>query len=261
MLSSCFIVIASLLFPYFEKYGMTKFSNLFFGNMITVYRKTCQRFNKVFVQLLNIIFLQKNMPLNQAEVQERLKQKFGDRSARTGGKGAARRKYKAVAKTATQDDKRLNAQLKRLSVTQIPAIEEVNLFKDDGTVVHFVKPKVQAEISSNTYVVQGNHDTKKLEELFPDILPQLGIESMQNLKVFFKTDKQTKKKKKKNANNLAQLLKHSNFGADEVPKLVSENFEEVAKSDEKAEEKNAATATTSTESAPASSSAPEDTTK
>jgi len=158
------------------------------------------------------------MPLNQAEIQERLRQKFGDRSARTGGKGAFRRKYKAVTKTATQDDKRLNSQLKRLNITQIPAIEEVNLFKDDGNVVHFTKPKVQAEISSNTYVVQGNHATKKLEELFPDILPQLGGESIEKLK------------------NLAQVLKQANLGAEEVPTLVNENFEEVAKRDEKVEE-------------------------
>jgi len=101
------------------------------------------------------------MPLIQSEVQERIKKLFGERSARTGGKGTSRRKNKAVSKVPTQDDKRLNSQLKRLNVTQIPAIEEVNLFKDDGHVVHFTKPKVQAEISSNTYVVQGEHATKK----------------------------------------------------------------------------------------------------
>jgi len=159
------------------------------------------------------------MPLIQSEVQERIKKLFGERSARTGGKGTSRRKNKAVSKVPTQDDKRLNSQLKRLNVTQIPAIEEVNLFKDDGHVVHFTKPKVQAEISSNTYVVQGEHATKKLEDLFPDILPQLGGESIEKLK------------------NLAQVLKQANFGAaeQEVPTLVDENFEEVAKRDEKEE--------------------------
>jgi len=186
------------------------------------------------------------MPLTQSEVQERLRQKFGDRSSRVGGKGAARRKYKAAAKTATQDDKRLSSQLKRLSVSQIPAIEEVNLFKDDGSVVHFVKPKVQAEISSNTYVVQGTNSTKKLEELFPDILPQLGIESIEKLK------------------NLAHMFKQANLGAEEVPTLVDETFEDVAKSDEKGEEKKDATATSSTDStattAPVTSSTTENAT-
>jgi nascent polypeptide-associated complex subunit beta len=60
---------------------------------------------------------------------------------RTGGKGSVRRKKKAVHKTTTADDKRLQSTLKRLGVNNIPGIEEVNLFKDDGSVVHFTNPK------------------------------------------------------------------------------------------------------------------------
>jgi len=155
------------------------------------------------------------MPLTQSEIQERLRKRFGDRSARTGTKGTVLRKFKVVPKASTQDITRLNSQLKRLNATTIPAIEEVNLFKNDGTIIHFTKPKVQAEISSNTYVVQGANVTKRLEELLPDILPQLGGESIEKLK------------------NLAQIFKQANFGASEVPTLVDENFEDVAKRDEK----------------------------
>ena len=54
---------------------------------------------------------------------------------RTGGKGSVRRKKKAIHKTTTTDDKRLQNTLKRLGVNNIPAIEEVNLFKDNGTVI------------------------------------------------------------------------------------------------------------------------------
>ena len=43
---------------------------------------------------------------------------------RTGGKGSVRRKKKAVHKTTTTDDKRLQNTLKRLGVNNIPAIEE-----------------------------------------------------------------------------------------------------------------------------------------
>ncbi len=50
------------------------------------------------------------------------------------------RKKKAVHKTTTTDDKRLQSTLKRLGVNTIPGIEEVNIFKDD-TVIHFVNPK------------------------------------------------------------------------------------------------------------------------
>ncbi|CAA7054518.1 unnamed protein product [Microthlaspi erraticum] len=51
-------------------------------------------------------------------------------TVRTGGKGTVRRKHKAVHKTNTTDDKRLQSTLKRIGVNSIPAIEEVNIFKD-----------------------------------------------------------------------------------------------------------------------------------
>jgi NAC domain len=60
---------------------------------------------------------------------------------RTGGPGSVRRKRKAVHKNATVDEKKVKATLKRLGVNDIPGIEEVNLFKEDGTVIHFVNPK------------------------------------------------------------------------------------------------------------------------
>merc|ERR1711988_1297199 len=78
---------------------------------------------------------------------------------RTGGKGSVRRKKKAVHKTTTSDDKKLGSALKKLGVTNIPAIEEVNLFTADGKVIHFNSPKVQASIAANTYVVSGPNET------------------------------------------------------------------------------------------------------
>lgn len=55
--------------------------------------------------------------------------------------GLACRKKKAVHKTTSTDDKRLQSTLKRLGVNTIPGIEEVNLFQSDGSVVHFTNPK------------------------------------------------------------------------------------------------------------------------
>ena len=43
--------------------------------------------------------------------------------------------------TCVTDDKKLTTTLKRIGVTNIPAIEEVNMFKNDGEVIHFVGPK------------------------------------------------------------------------------------------------------------------------
>lgn len=50
------------------------------------------------------------------------------------------RKKKAVHKTTSTDDKRLQNTLKRLGVNTIPGIEEVNIFMDE-TVIHFANPK------------------------------------------------------------------------------------------------------------------------
>jgi nascent polypeptide-associated complex subunit beta len=60
---------------------------------------------------------------------------------RIGGKGTARRKVKKVHKVAAVDDKRLQAALKKFNTQQIPQIEEVNMFKSDGRVLHFSQPK------------------------------------------------------------------------------------------------------------------------
>ncbi|KAF3784239.1 Transcription factor [Nymphaea thermarum] len=85
-------------------------------------------------------------------------------AVRTGGKGSVRRKKKAVHKTTTTDDKRLQNTLKRIGVNTIPAIEEVNIFKDD-IVIQFVNPKVQASIAANTWVVSGSPQTKRPDNL------------------------------------------------------------------------------------------------
>ena len=81
------------------------------------------------------------MPFNPDKLAKLVGKTGGPATVRTGGKGTVRRKHKAVRKTATHDDKRLKATLNKLAVRDIPAIEEVNLFKDDGHVIHFVNPK------------------------------------------------------------------------------------------------------------------------
>ncbi|KAK4416702.1 Nascent polypeptide-associated complex subunit beta [Sesamum alatum] len=110
---------------------------------------------------------------------EKLKKMAG--SVRTGGKGTMRRKKKAVHKTTTTDDKRLQSTLKRIGVNAIPAIEEVNIFKED-VVIQFINPKVQASIAANTWVVSGSPQNKKLQDILPQIIHQLGPDNLENLK-------------------------------------------------------------------------------
>jgi len=154
-----------------------------------------------------------------------LRARFGKNlgvKSQIGGKGSMRRKRRIVRKKDTQADKRLQGALKRLNVNNIPAIEEVNLFrKGDDTVIHFNQPRVQASIAANTYVVSGNCETKKVMEMIPNILPQLGPDNLENLKDM--------------ANQIQKMTERENAGGDdddEVPELVENvNFEDVAAED------------------------------
>jgi len=111
---------------------------------------------------------------------EKLKQL--QEQVRIGGKGSARRKKKVVHRTATTDDKKLQSSLKKLSVNNIPGIEEVNMIKEDGQVIHFNNPKVQASLAANTFAVTGHAENKQIAEMLPGILNQLGAESLSSLK-------------------------------------------------------------------------------
>lgn len=76
--------------------------------------------------------------------QAMIAKRFGGSAAQMGGKGTMRRKKKTASKSsAGETDRKLNAAVKKLGATNIPGIEEVNLFKEDGKVVHFVNPKVR----------------------------------------------------------------------------------------------------------------------
>ncbi|KAL0699633.1 hypothetical protein Bca4012_055755 [Brassica carinata] len=154
-------------------------------------------------------------------------------TVRTGGKGTVRRKKKAVHKTNTTDDKKLQSTLKRIGVNSIPAIEEVNIFKDD-VVIQFTNPKVQASVAANTWVVSGSPQTKKLEDILPQILSQLGPDNMENLK---KLAEQFKNQAPVDGNASATVQEDDD---DDVPDLVAgETFEAAA------EEKVAAAAASS----------------
>lgn len=39
------------------------------------------------------------------------------------------------------DDQKLGVALKKLNLNTIPGIDEVNMFQDDGKIIHFVAPK------------------------------------------------------------------------------------------------------------------------
>ncbi|MEQ2183767.1 hypothetical protein GOODEAATRI_001364, partial [Goodea atripinnis] len=61
-------------------------------------------------------------------------------------------------------------------------LPKVNMIKDDGTVIHFNNPKVQASLSANTFAITGHAETKQLTEMLPGILSQLGADSLSSLR-------------------------------------------------------------------------------
>merc|ERR1712066_833629 len=145
---------------------------------------------------------------------------------RQGGKGTARRKKKVVHKSVATDDKKLQSSLKKLAVNTIPNIEEVNMIKDDGTVLHFNNPKVQASLAANTFAVTGHAENKQITEMLPGILNQLGAESLTHLK-----------RLASNVSGGQGMGGMDGAGGamdeeedDEVPDLV-ENFDEVSKNE------------------------------
>jgi len=98
---------------------------------------------------------------------------------RTGGKGSVRRKKKVVHKTTSPADAQLTSALRALpGFRPLDRIEEANLFVTDGTVLHFTNPRVLASVEANTMAISGRCQNKKLTDLFPSILPQMGMENL-----------------------------------------------------------------------------------
>lgn len=163
------------------------------------------------------------MPSEAEMAEARAAMKAKRPTALTGGKGTARRKKKAASRgSGAGSDVKLTAALKKLGATNIPGIEEVNLFKEDGKVIHFVNPKVQASIAANTYIVSGQSDTKPLQELLPSIVSQLGMDNISQLQNAMTAQGGA-------AGGMPGMPEAAeDDDDDDVPDLVDGNFEEVS---------------------------------
>ena len=116
------------------------------------------------------------------DARAKLAAKFGT-PTQIGGKGTQRRKHKVVHSTQQAgEDKKLKSAIKKFGVQQLSDIDEVNMFKDDNTVIHFRKPHIQFSVKENLLVVTGNQETKQLKEMMPEILKQVGPQQYGYLK-------------------------------------------------------------------------------
>ncbi|KAL0097820.1 NAC domain-containing protein [Phycomyces blakesleeanus] len=141
---------------------------------------------------------------------------------RIGGKGTPRRKTKKFIKVSgSGDDRKLSAALTKLGVQPIAGVEEVNMFRDDGMVIHFGAPKVQAAVNCNTFAIHGRATEKNLAQLVPGILNQMDPESLAILR------------KLAEAYQTNQAAGTSGDEDDEIPDLV-ESFDKVDIKEERA---------------------------
>jgi len=143
---------------------------------------------------------------------EKLKARFND--TRTGGKGSSRRKKCVVHVNGANADKKLQGYLKRIGAQQIDDIQEVFMFLEDSSVLHFNTPKFYGSVPTNTFAVIGKSNVLTLEDFARTVGPALpnylGIDNM---------------------NQIAKLAAKQGLvpDDDDVPDLVGENFEEVSK--------------------------------
>ena len=90
------------------------------------------------------------------------------------------------------------------------------MIKDDGTVIHFNNPKVQASLTANTFAITGHAESKRITELVPGILSQLRADNFTHLKQLANLG---------GAGGVENIPEEE--GDDDVPDLV-ENFDEAA---------------------------------
>ena len=146
---------------------------------------------------------------------EEFAKKFGD--TQIGGKGTQRRKHPVKHRgNKVEVDKKIEAVAKKSQARKLNEVVEVNIFKDDNTVIQFKKPTVEYSFKEKVTFISGQHETKSLKEVFSSLVKQLGPKQL----AFIKDNTEAQKKK------------------DEAPELV-EDFDEVAKEGNKKKKKKA----------------------
>jgi nascent polypeptide-associated complex subunit beta len=96
-------------------------------------------------------------------------------------------------------------------------VQEVNIFKDDNTVLHFKKPILEYSFKEKVSFLTGPHDQKHIRDLLPSLIKQLGPKQFSFMKEYAEQLKGKDKKGEK---------------IEEAPELV-EDFEEVSKQEDK----------------------------
>lgn len=102
-------------------------------------------------------------------------ERFGGRSAATGGKGSMRRKkfytssYRHHYTAASRNYVEINRLMKKNSGSVIPNIESAYMMMDTGEVILFDSPKVELSTSANMCVLTGPSEKKHQNECIDEL--------------------------------------------------------------------------------------------
>ena len=92
------------------------------------------------------------------EARKRMEEKFGN--LKIGGKGTQKRKKIVTHKQSIVQDKRITAIAKKIGSRNLSDTTEINIFKDDSSVLHFKKPKVEYSPKEKVTFVTGASEVK-----------------------------------------------------------------------------------------------------
>ena len=93
------------------------------------------------------------------EARKKLEEKFGN--LKLGGKGTQRKKKLVVHKSTGVQDKKISAIAKKAQAKNIGETAEINIFKDDNSVLHFKKPKCEYSLKEKVTFVTGAPEVKR----------------------------------------------------------------------------------------------------
>lgn len=102
-------------------------------------------------------------------------------NVRIGGKGTPRRKVKRAGRTEA-DDSKVHAALQKMGAQTFTGVEQVNLFKDDGNVIHFGRPAVQQASDHDLFAIHGVSHERTVQEMLPEMIQSMSPESLAQLK-------------------------------------------------------------------------------
>ncbi|CCF59561.1 hypothetical protein KAFR_0H01510 [Kazachstania africana CBS 2517] len=137
------------------------------------------------------------MPIDQEKLAKL--QKLSNTNKVGGTRRKTAKKTNSSSAAAAKDDTKLLSQLAKFKAVTLDNIAEANFFKEDGTVTHFDRVGVQMSQEYNLTAVYGIAQEKKLDEMFPGIIPQLGAEAYMALNQLNEAFKMAEKEEGKGA--------------------------------------------------------------